>query len=211
MTQGDVEQRVPGTRGYADAADRFLAASEVVSFDELHADVLPHLPVAPCRALDAGAGSGRDALELARRGHAVVAVEPLDVFREAGSERDPRGTVDWRDDALPELSTLRAEEAFGLVLCHAVWHHLAPEEQERALARLADLLEPGGVLALGLRHGPAGVGGTVYDIDVGRTVEQAVALGLEPVLRLGGQPSLLPGKPDVTWTRLVLAKRPGWA
>ena len=49
---------------------------EAVSAPDLHGPVADLIPPGPVRALDVGAGSGRDAAWLAKMGHQVLAVEP---------------------------------------------------------------------------------------------------------------------------------------
>ncbi|MCK8495828.1 hypothetical protein M0L20_28440 [Spirosoma sp. RP8] len=77
-------QTAPGTKGYADIAQQFIQATVAIDFLDLHRDFLPFIPKQPSRILDLGAGIGRDAYELAKRGHSVIALEPIDQFRIAG-------------------------------------------------------------------------------------------------------------------------------
>ena len=71
------------------------------------------------------------------------------------------------------------------------------------MARIATLLKPGGVFALGLRHGEAGAGTHYFPADVDATVDLADHLNLRLVLRLERQPSALANKTHVSWTRLA--------
>ncbi len=71
--------QVPGTRGYEDRFDAFIAATGSLDFETANAPFLPYLSARPARVLDVGAGAGQNAAALAARGHAVVAVEPLPV------------------------------------------------------------------------------------------------------------------------------------
>ncbi len=59
-------------------------------------------------ALDIGAGTGRDAAWLARRGHRVLAVEPVAALRSAGEALHRMANLEWLDDGLPELARARA-------------------------------------------------------------------------------------------------------
>ena len=58
---------VPGTEGYSEQADSLVDSYESVVFDDLYRPLLELLPEAG-KALDIGAGTGRDAAALARRG-----------------------------------------------------------------------------------------------------------------------------------------------
>lgn len=103
--------------------------------------------------LDVGAGSGRDALALARIGYNVVAVEPTSALRQHAQAVDLEGVVDWVDDRLPGLSKLkgRGPIGYGFILCSAVLMHVPPDELVESFASLAIILEPGGVLAISVR------------------------------------------------------------
>ncbi|MEM8601262.1 MAG: class I SAM-dependent methyltransferase [Bacteroidota bacterium] len=198
---------VPGTAGYGAVLDRFVVATEAVPFDVLHRAFLGVLPPPPSRVLDVGAGIGRDAAVMAKRGYSVVAVEPLATFREAGQQRSASADVTWVDDALPDLASFETVGSLDFVLASAVWHHLEPAAQDAALRRGAMLVRPGGVVALSLRHGPGGAGRHLHPTSGARMLDVARTCGLVPLVYEPDQPSLLPGKADVTWTRLAFAKR----
>ncbi|MEM1373226.1 MAG: class I SAM-dependent methyltransferase [Pseudomonadota bacterium] len=102
---------------------------------------LPH----SARILDVGAGTGRLAAHLAARGHRVTAVEPVDwLWQEPCVPRIP--------DDLPGLA--RVKGPFDAILALGVLHHLPPAHQHRGLARMAELIAPGGALIIAARHGP---------------------------------------------------------
>ncbi|MEM9174813.1 MAG: class I SAM-dependent methyltransferase [Myxococcota bacterium] len=204
-----VPSRVEGTTGYETDVDRFAATSRGLAFEHVCADFLPFLPDAPRRVLDAGAGVGQNAAALARRGHHVVAAEPLRAFLDRARADYAHLSIEWTLDALPALERVRAgAEPFAFVLVEGVWHHLDPDEQTEAVDTLADLLAPGGHAALSLRHGPPGLGTHVFPTDAARTIERARDRGLDCAYRAEGLPSLLPGKEDVSWSRVVLSKAP---
>ncbi|MEM1094598.1 MAG: class I SAM-dependent methyltransferase [Bacteroidota bacterium] len=199
---------VRGTLGYGMDVARFAEATQAIPFAVLHRAFLVFIPPPPSRILDVGAGIGRDASVLAAMGHTVVAVEPTPAFLATARRLYDAPGIQWVHDALPELASLRHDgEWFDFVLASAMWHHLDGGEQEASLARIATMLRPGGVVALSLRHGPAGVGTHVFPTDGQATIRTAKRFGLRPVLQVPPQPSLLPNKPDVTWTRLVFEKR----
>ncbi|MEM6262217.1 MAG: class I SAM-dependent methyltransferase [Bacteroidota bacterium] len=198
---------IAGTKGYEKALSRFIESTHRIRFTELHHDFLPFIPSTPCLVLDVGAGIGRDAAVLAEMGHEVLAVEPLKEFRVPGQSMYRDRPISWMDDSLPALDNLKAYASqVDFVLASGVWHHLAPEEQQTALNRVAQLMKKSGIFAASLRHGPAGAGTHVFPIDVQQTIKQAEQLGLTCLLLLENQPSLLPNKAQVNWTRVVWKK-----
>jgi protein-L-isoaspartate O-methyltransferase len=133
---------VSGTEGYAEAAPMLRRRS--LSFADVHRPVLHLLPTAPCRVLDIGSGPGRDAAALAAMGHEVVAVEPVDELRMAAMAMYPSPSIEWIDDALPDLTSPAQSPAFDLVMATAVWMHLDLAERRRAMPRLAASAKRGG-------------------------------------------------------------------
>jgi SAM-dependent methyltransferase len=115
------------------------------SFADIHRSILPLIPTAPCRVLDIGAGTGRDAAALAALGHSVVAVEPTDELRAHARRLHPSPGIEWIGDSLPELARVNARgERFDLAMLTAVWMHLDDAARTRAMDRVARLLQPGG-------------------------------------------------------------------
>lgn len=184
-----------------------MAATERVSFAELHAPYLPLLPKAPGRILDVGAGIGRDASVLAEKGHVVTAVEPLLQFVDVAERTYGEAKIRWVVDSLPKLGRLdKPDEDYDFILVSAVWHHLTADERISAMSRLSELTSPGGILALSLRNGPAGVGAHVIPTDSGETIELAGSLGFETVVSSLNQPSLIAEKAEVTWSKLAFRR-----
>jgi SAM-dependent methyltransferase len=198
------ENEVSGTKGYTDAVQKFTEATLSIDFADLHRDFLSFIPVKPSRVLDAGAGIGRDASVFCGMGHAVTAAEPADELRMTGMELYASFDIRWVNDALPELVSLDGE--FDFILASGVWHHLNGEEQHQAMSGIAQLLSPGGVFALTLRNGPAGVGIHVFPTDGKQTIISAENAGLKTLLFLENQPSLMKHKENVRWTKLVFQK-----
>ena len=96
----------------------------------------------PGRALDVGAGDGRNAIWLATQGWAVTAIDLSTVALERAAERAAaRGTqlrcivADWRDHDF-------GESAFELVVVSFMHPH--PDERETLFERVARALVPGG-------------------------------------------------------------------
>jgi SAM-dependent methyltransferase len=138
-------------RHAAALADRY----DGIDPDRLHGAWLPLLEARPAGlACDIGAGSGRDARWLARRGWEVVAVEPSAAMRERGVAATRDLAVTWLDDALPGLRSLSGSGyRFDLVCLQAVWQHLDPRQRPEAFLAVAELLAPSALLVISLRHG----------------------------------------------------------
>ncbi|HXV77093.1 MAG TPA: class I SAM-dependent methyltransferase [Candidatus Polarisedimenticolaceae bacterium] len=167
---------------YSERAAEFARRYESVSFERVHRPWSHLLADRGGRALDVGAGSGRDAVGLADRGFEVVAVEPAAGLRAEGRRRHPSPRIRWIDDALPELSAVRnLELRFGLILLSAVWMHVPPAQRSGAVERLADLLAPAGLLVVTLRHGEPDRGRSMHPVDGGGLTELCRAHALEPL------------------------------
>ena len=118
--------------------------------------MLDLLPTAPATILDVGAGSGRDAAWLAAKSYEVIAVEPSANMRAAAARLHPEAKVHWISDTLPALGAVtRSGLSFDLILLSAVWMHVPAGDRPRAFRKLINLLKPGGLIAITLRHGPA--------------------------------------------------------
>jgi len=197
---------VSGTEGYAAEAEALVGQYEGIRFADIHKQVLHLIPAAPCRVLDIGSGTGRDAAAFAAMGHAVVAVEPIAELRERAAALHPSPRIEWLDDGLPELSRLAARgEDFDVVMLTAVWMHLDEDQRRRAMPRVAALVRRGGVAILSLRHGPVPPGRRMFEVSAEETAALAAAEGLAVALRLDDRADDL-GRPGVSWTRLAFSK-----
>jgi predicted O-methyltransferase YrrM len=103
--------------------------------------------------VELGAGAGRVALHLAGHGHEVVAVEQdLELIRELEDLSERRGiplTVVAGDLASPSELRLPIRPALAIGPLHVIQILEAPD-RPALLARLSELMAPGGVLALTL-------------------------------------------------------------
>ncbi|MEM7715222.1 MAG: class I SAM-dependent methyltransferase [Cyanobacteria bacterium P01_A01_bin.68] len=199
---------VPGTKGYEKVVKQFVEASQALDFDVVNKDFLNFIPQLASRILDAGSGSGQNAAALAQLGHSVIAVEPFTPFLDAARSTYRNLSITWIEDSLPLLKKLgNTPSQFDFILVDGVWHHLGEKERMQGMARFSSLLCEGGCCALSLRHGPAGAGKHVFPTNGKRTAALAYQYGLEVVLYLTNQPSLMKNKPGVTWTRMVLRKQ----
>lgn len=198
--------RVSGTEGYAEEADALVERYEGLRFADLHRAVLHLFPAAPCRVLDIGAGTGRDAAAFAAMGHAVVALEPTAELRARAAALHPSPRIEWLDDGLPDLARLvERGESFDVVMLTAVWMHLDAEQRRRAMPRVAGLVAGSGSAIFSLRHGPVQPGRRMFEVSAEETAGLAAAAGLGLALRLDGAADDL-GRPGVRWTRLALSK-----
>ena len=195
--------KASGTEGYGESADALVKQYESLSFADVHSDTLPLIPTPPSRVLDVGAGTGRDAAALDALGHTVVAVEPTPELRAHGQRLHRAAAITWIDDALPDLDKVHARgERFDLVMLTAVWMHLDPSQRERAMARVAALLQLGGLMTLLLRHGPVPAGRRMFEVSAAETRALADHHGLKAVH--DSERAALLGGGAVWWSVLAL-------
>lgn len=158
-----------GTAGQ-DYAERFRALAE--SGVDVHGEAafVAALVEPGARVLDAGCGTGRVAVELARRGYAVVGVDSDGSMLEVARREAP--DLDWR---LGDLATLAPDPSYDVVVAAGnVVVFLAPGTEQEVVRRLAGQLRPGGLLVCGWRTDRL----ARADWD-----GLAVGAGLEPVAR----------------------------
>jgi SAM-dependent methyltransferase len=193
---------VSGTEGYGETAAERARQYESIGFADVHGDILHLFPATPSHVIDIGAGTGRDAAAFAERGHSVTAVEPTVELRTEAQRLHARWPITWIDDSLPDLE--RVHELGGrydIVMLTAVWMHLDAGQRLRAMARVAPLVKPGGLMALSLRHGPVPAGRRMFEVSAQETGELARRHGLVTIHESKG-PALL-GGPAVWWDRLA--------
>src|ERR1700730_6543547 len=197
--------RVSGTEHYAEEAPDLLKRYESISFADTHRSVLQLIPNEPCRVLDIGAGTGRDAAGFAGLGHRVVAVEPTEEMRRGAMALHPSPLIEWLDDSLPDLATVLARgEQFDVVMLTAVWMHLDEQQRQRAMPNLAALARDGGVMIMTLRHGPVPPGRRMFEVSAEETIGLAQPFGFRCGLNRQAESPLR--QPGVTWTRLAFLK-----
>src|SRR5258708_2135984 len=193
---------------YGADAEAFAARYDAARFDEVHTTLLAHLPAAGAAVLDVGAGSGRDALALARLGYRVVAAEPTAALRRHAQAMDVEGLVDWVDDRLPNLSRLRGRpDRYAFILCSAVLMHVSPSELAKSFAALSALSGPDGVIAISVRAPLPGEPRQVFHDHDGRDL---VAAARTTALHLVAEAELNDslGRPDIRWRTLVFGRPP---
>lgn len=126
------------------------------------------------RVLDAGCGTGRVAIELARRGHSVLGVDAdLDMLATA---RTKAPDLSWIHADLADLGAHSTETFDVILLAGNVMIFLAPGTEERVMGELVDRLAPGGLLVAGFSIRPDRLPLAEYD-------RVAAGAGLESVAR----------------------------
>jgi SAM-dependent methyltransferase len=139
-------QETGGDRGASyDQAFRELAASGMDVHGE--AAYVAALVPAGARVLDAGCGTGRVAIELARRGYDVVGVDSDPSMLAVAREQAPQ--LPWR---LRDLAELEDESSYDLVVAAGnVMIFVKPGTGPEVVRRMARALRPGGLLVSGWR------------------------------------------------------------
>lgn len=199
--------QVSGTEGYAEAAEELFRHYEGIPAADAHRAIRHLIPAPPCRVLDIGSGTGRDAAWFASLGHRVVAIEPTDVLRLPAMALHPSSQIEWLDDSLPDLANIMSRvETFDLVMLTAVWMHLDEAERRQAMPNLAVLVRAGGTVIMKIRHGPVPPGRRMFEVSPEETIELAGLHGLHPILNLRTESSQEANRlAGVTWTNLALA------
>jgi len=156
-------QRTDAPRGDDyDARWKALAASG----HDPHGEASFVMRFTPRSVLDAGCGTGRVAIELARRGVAVVGADLDDGMLDAARRKAPQ--LDW---ICADLATLELTRRFDVVVMAGnVMIFVEPGTEAAVVARMAAHLEPSGRLIAGFQ-----LGQTLY---LDRYDEVATAAGL---------------------------------
>jgi SAM-dependent methyltransferase len=201
MSQPDV------LRGYAVDAATLISKFEALRTSEVLAPVAALLPSRPCRVLEIGAGTGRDAAWLAARGHSVVAVEPVKELRDGGMALHPSDRIRWVDDRLPSLGRLREPSLYDLILVVAVWQHLPASQHRQAIETLARRLSSEGRLIISLRHGPGSLMRPCFPAEPDLIVRYAEDAALRVRMRRSaGSVQQKNRDAGVTWTWLCFER-----
>lgn len=124
--------------------------------------------------LDAGCGTGRVAIELARRGFSVVGVDADAPMLATAAAKAPE--LSWVEADLSDLGSAVAGPFDLVALAGNVMIFLEPGTEARTLAALTDRLAPGGLLV-------AGFSVRVDRLTLERYDRLAGETGLEPVAR----------------------------
>jgi len=143
-----------GTRG--DAYDRRFRAAAAAGAD-VHGEAGFVESLEVRTVLDAGCGTGRVGIELARRGLEVVGVDVDAEMMAAARRKAPE--LEWH---LADLATVELFDA--AVLAGNVMIFLAPGTEAEVIRNLARHLRPGGLLVSGFQPFPGGLDLPRYDL-----------------------------------------------
>lgn len=125
--------------------------------------------------LDAGCGTGRVAIELARRGFTVTGVDADPEMLDTARAKAPE--LCWHEaDLADKTAAALPEKVDAVLLAGNVMIFLDPGTEAGVLANLAARLRPGGLLVAGFAVRPDRLPLARYDA-------LAAAAGLEPVAR----------------------------
>jgi SAM-dependent methyltransferase len=113
------------------------------------------------RVLDAGCGTGRVAIELARRGFSVLGADADAAMLAGAKAKAP--DLEWLHTDLARLDEQFVGDVDLVALAGNVMIFLAPGTEERVLAQLADRLVPGGLLVAGFQLRPNRLSLANYD------------------------------------------------
>jgi SAM-dependent methyltransferase len=147
---------VPRGAAYDERFER-LASSGV----DVHGEAALVDSYGPGAVLDAGCGTGRVAIELARRGHRVVGIDADPDMLEVGRRRAPE--LAWIEADLADDS-LELGPAFDVVVMAGnVLLFVAPGTEGQVIANAARWLVPGGRVVAGYSIRPGGFGPGRHD------------------------------------------------
>ena len=122
------------------------------------ANFVMSLQPTPASVLDAGCGTGRVAIELARRGLTVAGVDIDPRMLERAREKAPE--LDWY---LGDLATVKIDQKFDLImLAGNVMIYLTPNTETQVVANLTKRLNKNGYLVAGFQLGSV-LSLTTYD------------------------------------------------
>ena len=192
---------------YSEKASHYYSLYNSVEAENVHNDWKSFLQTtSPGKALDVGAGSGRDANWLAQQGWQVVAVEPADELRKLAASSSHKD-VTWSNSSLPYLSELsHQEEAFKLILLSAVWMHIPINERPAALKTLSELLSQNGYMYISLRFGPSDDNRPMYPVsyDELQTLARDCGLTTRNLNSIPSKDRL--SRQEVEWVTVELAR-----
>ncbi len=114
---------------------------------EVHGEANFVMQYQPASVLDAGCGTGRVAIELARRGCKIVGLDIDPAMLARAKEKAPE--LDWRTG---DLANLQLEQRFELVVMAGnVMLFVSPNTEEQVVLNMSHHLIPGGKLVTGFQ------------------------------------------------------------
>ena len=129
----------------------------------------------PQSVLDAGCGTGRMGIELARRGFDVVGVDLDDVMLSQAKAKAPE--IAWH---LADLSTVQLEQQFDAsVMAGNVMIYVTPNTEQAVLHNMVQHLKPNGLLLAAFELNPY----PWTSLTLDRYEQMAAAIGLQKLAR----------------------------
>ncbi|RAS14253.1 methyltransferase family protein [Microvirgula sp. AG722] len=193
---------------YSQASQHYFDVYQELDFTKMHKAFLRFLPAKGSLCLDVGAGSGRDAASLARRGYQVTAVEPSQGLRSLAESHHGSSSITWIDDKLPRLDKVKSlPDRYKFILLSAVWMHIPLRNRLASLRTLRSLLAPDGYIAITLRLGIPSSDRVMYPVSVDELLQHAEKVGLSPVY-VGRKTKDSMSRNDVEWQKVVLQATP---
>ena len=108
------------------------------------------MSLADIRILDAGCGTGRTGIELARRGYQVTGVDLDEVMLQQARAKAPE--LAWH---LADLATISLDQQFDCIfMAGNVMIYLTPDTESAVLTNMAKHLAPSGLLVAGFESRP---------------------------------------------------------
>ena len=190
------------TSYYDDNAERFFADTAFVDMSAVRARFVAALPPGG-RVLDAGCGSGRDALAFRGLGFQVTAFDGSSRMVEMAQAHTGLKVLHM------DFSQVAWVAAFDGIWSCASLLHVSRRELPAVMARLRDTLVPGGVWELSFKggHGERQVEGRHFtDLDEAAARALVMEVGGLEVLASDTSGDLRPGKETEAWTNVFLRR-----
>ncbi len=143
-------------------SDKYISQYESLDTEKAIPNITEIVSELSGKALDIGAGTGRDARWLASQGFYVTAIEPSKELRNFGEKQSKNIDIQWIDSCLPKLEALNDFDKFDFILLNASWQHVLPVDREFAIDRLYNLLNQSGKILITLRSKPSDDGRLMY-------------------------------------------------
>lgn len=191
-------------RFYTQNADSLFKSYRSIDVKVVHSAWVDYLPTTTGKALDIGAGSGRDSEWLSSLGWEVTAIEPTRELLVLAQQHSNK-KINWLNDKLPELEDVhQLDLVFQLILVSAVWMHLNQMEQQAAIKTVSKLLQKDGVLVVTVRQGNDKENRGFYNVDISQTIERANDVALTLIHQSINKD--LQNRDGVSWVTLVWRK-----
>lgn len=107
--------------------------------------LVPHLPAAPCKILDAGSGTGSLGIRLATLGYTVDLLDIAEQMLTIAEQKAARANVHLQCLCQP-IETLAADAVYDVVICHTLLEYVSNVDE--VLQLLGRAVRPGGLLSL---------------------------------------------------------------